>query len=477
MSIALFVIFLFADLMVVLMCKFSYGKRDTYIEGMLMGVHIPQEEVDNEEVQSICLRSRKIWNRFHQVNLALGALVCGLCFFRFEVFLIVWMVWLSVYLILVWFLVTIPHKQMYQLKIKNHWINQNTRNRVCVDTALAALSKKMAFSWKWHLPAAAVILLSGLWFLNGNGQGDLDGTEWILFAASMGVTMVFGGFHLWVIKRQNIVYSGNTEVNFAVNRAVKRAWSGGLIAAGYINVVSWIFLEVRLLSRQWLSGMDYAVYGGIQLLAAMAFLLPVLCIHRTKQKILAQDAQPITIDDDEFWKNGWYNNPYDTRLMVPDRMCGMNYSFNMAKPASWLIYGGTVVLLAGTILWVAVVMIQLSTAETSFSLENGRACFKAAGYEYEFTPDEVEGLELLSKLPEENFMKTNGGATADYDFGHFRGSKTGKCMMFLRTGYEPILKVTLPDMVIFANSREEGTAEQWYRLIQEEAAGNFATAG
>lgn len=475
MSIALFVIFLFADLMVVLMCKFSYGKRDTYIEGMLMGVHIPQEEVDNEEVQSICLRSRKIWNRFHQVNLALGALVCGLCFFRFEVFLVIWLVWLMGYIVLVWFLVVIPHRQMYQVKIKNHWGNTNAGNRVCVDTALAALSKKMAFSWKWHLPAVVVILLSGIRLFNG--QGDYDGTEWILFAASLGVALVFGGFHLWVIKRQNIVYSQNTEVNFAVNRAVKRAWSGGLIAAGYINAISWIFLEVRILGRQWLSGTDYAVYGGIQLLAALAFLLPVLCIHKTRQKILAQDAQPITVDDDQFWKNGWYNNPYDARLMVPDRMCSTNYSFNMAKPASWLIYGGTAVLLVGTILWVAVVMFQLSTAETAFSLENGRACFEAAGYEYEFSTDEVESLELLSELPEENFMKTNGGATVDYDIGHFRGSKTGKCMMFLRTGYEPILKVTLPDMVIFANSREEGEAEQWYQLIQEEAAGGFGTAG
>lgn len=89
----------------------------------------------------------------------------------------------------------------------------------------------------------------------------------------------------------------------------------------------------------------------------------------------------------------------------------------------------------------------------------------------------MEDLELLSELPEENFMKTNGGATADYDFGHFRGRKTGKCMMFLRTGYEPILKVTLPDMVIFVNSREEGEAEQWYRLIREEAAGSFSTTG
>ena len=38
------------------------------------------------------------------------------------------------------------------------------------------------------------------------------------------------------------------------------------------------------------------------------------------------------VDDDIYWKNGWYNNPRDRRWVVPSRMCSSNYSFNMGKP-------------------------------------------------------------------------------------------------------------------------------------------------
>lgn len=37
----MFLIFAICDLMVVLLCRYAFGKRDAYSEGMLLGVHIP----------------------------------------------------------------------------------------------------------------------------------------------------------------------------------------------------------------------------------------------------------------------------------------------------------------------------------------------------------------------------------------------------------------------------------------------------
>ncbi|MDO4307056.1 MAG: hypothetical protein Q4C77_09480 [Eubacteriales bacterium] len=476
MGIVMFVIFLLTDLFTVLICKYAYAKRDQYAEGMIMGVHIPAEEVNNEEVQKICRESRKVWNRFHRVNLALGCLVCGLCFYGLEVFVLVWMIWLLVYLAVTYYLVILPHRQMYQVKMRNHWVNTGSMHKVCIDTELAAMSGKMVYNWKWHLPAAAMILASGVMLVRSGTWFVQDNTGWILLAAALGITLIFLVFHLWFAGRRNIVYSQNTEVNFAVNQAVKRAWTGGFLAADYLNCISWMFLVVRLWGNHWISGTDYVVYTFLQMMAAGGFLLPVLFIHKKKQRILAQDTEPIYVDDDEYWKNGWYNNPHDSHLMVQDRLCGMNFSFNMAHPASWVIYGATVVLLAGTLLWLGIVLVSFHNAEVVFSLEGTEAQFEAAGYQCSFALEDVEQAELIEQLPEEKFAKINGGATEDYDIGHFRGSKSGKCMMFLRTGYTPILKITLPDKVVFVNSEKDGEVESWYEAIRENA-GNRISGG
>lgn len=462
----MFVIFLVINFSIVMLCKYAYTKREKYTEGMLMGVHIPAEEVNNEEVLAICRKSRKIWNRFHRGNLILGCLLCGLYFYSMEVFVIVWMVWMIVYFAGVEYLVIHPQRQMYQVKMRNHWVDTSTLHKVCIDTELAAMSNKMAYNWKWHLPVVGLFLVSGVLLWRSKSWFVQDGSGWILFGGALSATLVFLLFHVWTANRRNTVYSQKTEINFAVNQAVKRAWSGGFLAADYLNGASWLFMVIQVLRKNWLDGTDYMLYTFFQIVAAGGFLLPILFIHNKKQRILEQDTEPIFVDDDEYWKKGWYCNPNDSRVMVQDRICSTNLTFNMARPASWVLYGITMVLLVGALGWTGKVMLDFHFAEVSFSVMGTEGQFKAAGYECSFDLEDVEQAELIEQLPEEKFAKINGGATENYDIGHFRGSKTGKCMMFLRTGYTPILKITLPDTVVFVNSENNGEVQKWYEEIQ-----------
>ena len=68
------------------------------------------------------------------------------------------------------------------------------------------------------------------------------------------------------------------------------------------------------------------------------------------------------------------------------------------------------------------------------------ASFEAAGYDSEFNIDEIVSVSLIDELPDEDYIRTNGGSTDKVNIGHFRGKETGKCMMFLFKGYTPILK-------------------------------------
>lgn len=58
MEVALFFIFLITNLFVVLICQYSYGKRDRHEDGMLMGVHIPAYALEQEEVRKLCTKVR-----------------------------------------------------------------------------------------------------------------------------------------------------------------------------------------------------------------------------------------------------------------------------------------------------------------------------------------------------------------------------------------------------------------------------------
>jgi uncharacterized membrane protein len=45
------------------------------------------------------------------------------------------------------------------------------------------------------------------------------------------------------------------------------------------------------------------------------------------------------IDDSTNYKFGFYHNPDDKRILVPKRLRFMGYTFNFARPESWVIVG------------------------------------------------------------------------------------------------------------------------------------------
>lgn len=46
---------------------------------------------------------------------------------------------------------------------------------------------------------------------------------------------------------------------------------------------------------------------------------------------MKQDTAPMYIDDDYYWRNGWYSNPDDRRLFIQDRYSSMNYTVNLGR--------------------------------------------------------------------------------------------------------------------------------------------------
>ncbi len=199
--------------------------------------------------------------------------------------------------------------------------------------------------------------------------------------------------------------------------------------------------------------------------AVVVLLLPVVFIQRKRREVLSAEEELFQVDDDEYWENGWYYNPNDPCLFVQDRMSDMNFSMNMARPAAKAICGATAAVAAAALLFAAFMVMRFETAEVRFIRDGGQIEISAAGYECDFAVSEVKAAELLDEMPEEKFLRTNGGSTDHYDIGYYTGMETGKCMMFLYAGYEPVLKIRLENQTVFVNSKQAGQVEKWFGLL------------
>lgn len=468
MNIAMFFIFLVCDLIIVPICWFSYGKRGEYKEGMLLGVHIPQIYVDDPEVSAITDKREKQWKRFHWLNLMASIAVCFLCFYDFILFLILWSAWLVEYMAGLYYLVIVPHRRMYRLKMKRGWIDVSSCRVVRIDTAVTSASKKMAVTWKWQLPILAAVSASGLFIWKMKEIHEAGASEtyavWVLYGVSLMTCLVLMGVHMAVIHQSNRVYSKNTEINLAVNRLGKKGWSQGLLLCSAISGAAWIFLAVSYFRYgPGIPVASYIIYILTAMLAAGGLLIPVMISAGKKSELLTADQAQYYVDDDEYWKKGWYNNPKDKRLLVQDRFNSINYSFNYGRPAAKALTAAGAVVIILTVIWVTVLINSFNNADITFSTDGGQYRFEGAGYKYEFEREEIKNIQLLDDMPDDSFSRTNGGSTEKVNIGHFRGKKTGKCMMFIYNDHTPVLEIEMDDMIIFANSLEPEETEKWFK--------------
>ena len=182
----------------------------------------------------------------------------------------------------------------------------------------------------------------------------------------------------------------------------------------------------------------------------------------TQRKKVYIDTSPIDVDDDEYWKTGYYYNPDDKHILIENRMQSGNYTFNYAKKGAWIFTGITCAIIAGCIILVFVCMLPLINIQEKITLTNNNLTISAGGYTSEIDVNDITELKLLDELPDDSFLRTNGASTDSYDIGRYEGRTLGKCNLYVFDGYAPILMIKSDDTLVFVNSKEDGEIEKLY---------------
>ena len=421
------IIFLITDISMVGIFAGVYGNIAKYREGMLMGVHIPKSELEHPDVKELLQLYKKRNRQFYLWNMLAGIAVCLLCFTYFSIFITVWTLWFVEFCLLTILRVYHYHQKVYDIKQKNGWISSaNADVSAAVDTRTSSQIAKKILPAKLHLIPAAVILIP-LFFPQIRTYLLTESDGRVMLLCTILVAAAYMGTGYLFAHMPNKIYSENSQINLQINALEKRLYTIFLFVSNICNTGAYLGI-IR----------DIAFY----------------------------------IDDDYYWRKGWYNNPNDKRYFVQDRVNSMNYSLNYGHPSAKYVTGGMLVGTGLLLLWMCILCIRIDFTPIRLT-ENAAQYSITSGYKTAtFALADVESVTLLDNLPDEKFYRSDGSEDNSKLLGNFRGSKTGHCQMYIWIEHPPVLQIKTTDTTIFLNSSNEAQTKEWYNQLNDAISSN-----
>lgn len=467
----MFIMFAVIDLVIIGIFYAVYGAKRKYSEGMLLGVHLPQSAAESEEVADFMMRYQRNTKIFYAVNVILSTASCAFSFWYLSVFIIVWSVWMLEFCIGSIALLFLSHRKLYDMKVEKGWIGSSGSQIMAVDTKAVTQSGRTGVSPWWHLIFGLLILLP---YIDADIRNYLmtSDTGWIFPATGLFVSLTFGIVHIVVLKMRTKVYSENSELNVEVNRMQKNIWSWALAGSGLSNAAAYLILVSGIDTDGWVSTKVLVIYCVMEIISGFFLIGAFFYMHIRKEKLLEKNDRPLYIDDDEYWKNGWYSNPNDKRLLVQDWTCSWNYTTNMAKPAGKIFTVITVLIVLVGMAWLYVELWKIDFVPIEVNA-SGQQVEITSGYsDYDIAYGDITGVELLDRLPDDDYRRINGGEDQYKMLGRFKGENTGRCRMYLYIGYTPVLEIMTEYGPVYVNSKDRQQTEKWMSEISVKISEN-----
>lgn len=170
-------------------------------------------------------------------------------------------------------------------------------------------------------------------------------------------------------------------------------------------------------------------------------------------KLVKATSEPINVDEDEYWINGYYYNPNDKRVTVAKRV-GVGTTANLAtKSGKFTIYGSVAfILVVFAVMFISFVQMDFITFQ--MVIGDHSVTIDAPMYGYEFDSSDIQEVNIAYTLPEGG-MRTNGAATEGYLLGNFRYDEYGKTKMFIYREFPPYIVIRLSDRTVLFNTKSE----------------------
>lgn len=424
---------------------FLVGKKAEY----LLCMTIRGEQREDVDVNRVVREFKKeFWIMMAGLFLATGGFfLLSLLPIGVDALQILYMtLWLTVLIFADYKVITKYTNRMYELKISKGWGNPPKQSIPEVDTVVSRMKKSMPVSEIWLAVPAWICIGSFVWWFS-------CAAEYKLLLAALILNVAAFVFFCYMYHRMAHgklkVYSEDSEINYALNRASKRAWTGCIVWEAVL-ICGYHFIAALLLysyMKDVAAGAEIAAGFWVGFIGStvVSFLLVlavfVRAANRVKQakKELAEAANfSYAEDEDVYWRNGYYYNPQDTNTFVESRTFGI--TANMATkwgPITKWVQLGALVLCIG----LAAALLPFDFGRITMKVGAESLEVKGCLYYKEILSfEDVAEVHLLTERPESS--RVWGTGTERYSLGEYRFWEygNGKAMLDKEADYFILVK-------------------------------------
>ena len=437
---------------------YAYKKTVEYKNGEIMLVKIPYEHKDNKdimEITEIAKKSTKIFLVLSIIFIILGNIMI---IFIEELFSPIFT--MIFYLIALigpygYLCVKLQRERSKILKIKhdNNWLEYN---EVYIDTKLlnSGLKDKYKKLSKFNIIFLFIFLIISNIIYN---KGDFF----------MNIIMILSIFleniaFIGIAKMEDYIYlSEDYKENYEYNKKkIEEVYKviRNFIIINYINLILYIFITVTDIYLR----VGMYIFISILVLDIIYILIALFKIFR-KYKI--ESNYRSLSDAGDFYDYFGYSNPYDSRIMVSDRITvGTTFNRGNAKGkiVISLIYISSILLLLGTIFFTS-----FTNSGYDYNLTNNFLKIDSYGYSSEIRLKDIEKLEISDKIDFSDAIRTNGVGTNKYSYGFFRLKDYGRVKLYSNNDND--LYIIIKDKenyYIFNDVDKEKTERLYEELIK-----------
>ncbi|MDR1790840.1 MAG: DUF5808 domain-containing protein [Propionibacteriaceae bacterium] len=334
----------------------------------LFGVSVPSDQIDAPEL----MRLKRI---YLGVMMLLGVLLMGLtCVFGVDAN---WedpqVIWFVVPLLLGYvvaaFVVYLPcHFAMKRLKAGKDWDDPSRPAVITVSTAAPA-ADTISPAWLLLFPLVIVIWLVAIWVVwpqvpdpvpthyGLDGLPDTFVPKGVMAVLPMALVQVvlagiLAGVFCIIRRARRQTDAAKPEQSLAQDMRFRRWNSIFMVVLGVVTLAFTSTTQIITMLGVVSNGFIFLPTVILVVFIGIAVWVMMFRIGQGGSRIRTRAAQAtgaVNYDDDRFWKLGtFYFNPEDPAVFVEKRF-GVGWTNNFARPLTWVLVVGLLVLVAGLI--------------------------------------------------------------------------------------------------------------------------------
>lgn len=448
----------------VLLCFWGTGRSAVHAsDHMVLSMRLPSERREEPEVNMVIRQYKRAMNWMLAVGAAGIFLVCSATDWE----IVLMFAWIVALLISYGRIYQTYVGKMYRLKMERGWTIGKTHFTILVDTVLSGDKDQQLPAWQWGLlPVILEAVALGIYLVNpgvfvkeGLGRWGISILEVLVFTALLLIMRQL------FIKKRNKVYSESSEENLKLNRFEKRGFS--ILAYGVSAAASLGLLGGILAGLAGFWNLGLILTNGVGGLSLAAAILGFYLLQRNMNRLVSEVPRQILVDEDYYWRKGYYCNPNDPAYLVTKRT-GVGMEMNMAHKGPAIIVTAFTAAVLIFVFWLAAVpVIRLQGTDFTMEEKNGVVEILSPSYPSSFSLDQVEKWKMVETGSLKG-RRTNGLGTGSYSIGHFSSDQMGKGMWYIHRKSPETLLIYLKDGTHIAiNQKTEEGTETLLRQLEE----------